>query len=254
MYRLQKVDFENIELQERPGGWLAGDFIFDAEHYDAHELETFLLDNPSVMLEMATNLFYYRELGLSMTKMFYIFESAKQNVYYLSCLHSLFERMSAWYEEDETGKKYMLIQGEGISDSCAHAFEHLKEEGKLHPVIQRLYIDSHFSDDINTSGYFHLEKDKLTEPVEITDHSLIYQLFQQADFRNYGSINVSGISMQELEQEPLVKELLELTSNVYLYTFDLCLKNAGEKKRRYVKILRWNIDEPNFKAQEITYS
>lgn len=60
--------------------------------------------------------------------------------------------------------------------------------------------------------------------------------------------------MQELEQEPLVKELLELTSNVYLYTFDLCLKNAGEKKRRYVKILRWNIDEPNFKAQEITYS
>lgn len=250
MYRLQKVDFENIRLHDRPGGWLAGDFQFDSEKYaDEEQIGDFLLENPSVMLDMATNFFYYRELGLSMTKMFYIFEEVKQNPRFLSCMNSIFERISAWYEVDETGMRYLLIQGEGISESCIQVFHKLKEAGRLDPMIQRLYIDSHFSDDVKVSGYYYLEKDseedteeRLNAELRYGPPDLIRHLLQQSDFRDYGSINVSGLSIQELEKEPVLKELLEFSDQLYLYVFDLCLKKSGEKKKKYVKVLRWNVE------------
>ncbi|MDY2626839.1 MAG: hypothetical protein SOW08_00770 [Lachnospiraceae bacterium] len=249
MCRLQKVDFQNICLHERPGGWLAGDFPFDGELYaGAEETGRFLLENPVIMLEMATNLFYYRELGLSMTRMFYIFDKEKQCPLVLSYMNSIFERVSAWYEVDERGRKYLLIQGDGISDICVQIFESLKERGALEPVIQRLYLDSHFCNDVTVSGYYCLEKDQterisVTKEAQIIDRELVRKLFLHSDFRNFGSINVSGLSMEELMEEPVLKELLELTDKVYLYVFDLCLKQAGEKTRKYVKILRWNVHE-----------
>lgn len=267
MYRLQKVDFQNIRLQDRPGGWLAGDFPFDAEKYAGEEeLKDFLLENPSILLDMATNLFYYRELGLSMTKMFYIFEEVKQNPQFLSYMNSLFERISAWYEVDETGMRYLLIQGEGISENCIQMFDKLKQEKKLDPMIQRLYIDSHFSDDVKVSGYYYLEKASEEEEDMESDSGhmklhirnmglnsgdterdsrnlvLLRQLMQESDFRDYGSINVSGLSIQELEKEPILKELLNSTDQLYLYVFDLCIKQSGEKVKKYVKILRWNVE------------
>lgn len=250
MYRLQKVDFQNIRLQDRPGGWLAGDFPFDTEKYaDEEEIEDFLLANPSILLDMATNLFYHRELGLSMTKMFYVFEEVKQNSQFLSYMNSLFERTSAWYEVDETGMRYLLIQGEGISENCILAFYKLKQESRLDPMIQRLYIDSHFSDDVKVSGYYYLEKTEEEDQREDTEPDsengkpvLLRQLMKESDFRDYGSINVSGLSIQELEKEPILKELLKSTDQLYLYVFDLCMKESGEKVKKYVKILRWNVE------------
>lgn len=245
MYRLHKVDFENIKLHDRPGGWLAGDFPFDTEEYaDEEALGTFLLENPSVLLDMATNLFYYRELGLSMTKMFYIFEEVKQNKQFLSYMNSLFERTSAWYEVDETGMRYLLVQGEGISENCIRVFQNLKQTGQLDPMIQRLYIDSHFSDDMKVSGYYYLEDVPEKEKNSNIDMEPVFirQLMQQSDFRDYGCINVSGLSIQELENEPILKELFKSTDQLYLYVFDLCLKKSGEKTKKYVKILRWNVE------------
>ncbi|MGN0292824.1 MAG: hypothetical protein ACI4D3_02335 [Lachnospiraceae bacterium] len=256
MCRLQKVDFQNISLQERPGGWLAGDFPFDGELYAGEEeICDFLLEHPAVMLEMAANLFYYRELGLSMTKMFYIFDREKQSPRMAAIMNSLFERVSAWYEVDETGRKYLLIQGDGISEACVRTFGRLKDEGLLEPMVQRLYLDSSFSNDVTVSGYYLLEKDscgygvysgkkKREEPVtggrEAADRDLVKRLFSKPDFRDFGSINVSGLTMQELMEDPVLKEVLDQADKVYLYVFDVCLKQAGEKTRKYVKILRWN--------------
>ena len=243
MYRLQKVDFHNIRLQDRPGGWLAGDFPFDTEQYaQEEEIEDFLLENPSILLEMATNLFYHRELGLSMTKMFYISEEIKQNAQFLSYMNSLFERVAAWYEMDETGMRYLLIQGEGISETCTRVFHKLRQEGKLDPMIQRLYIDSHFSDDVNGSGYYYLAKESEEDPSDSSHVFLLRKLMEEPDFRDYGSINVSGLSIRELEDEPVLKELLDVTDQLYLYIFDLCIKKSGEKIKKYVKILRWNVE------------
>lgn len=243
MYQLQKVDFQNIRLHDRPGGWLAGEFLFDMDQYaEEEELEDFLVENPRVMLDMATNLFYYRELGLSMTKMFYIFEKAKQNQKMISYMNTIFERISSWYEVDEEGTRYLLIQGEGISEACMRAFEKLKRKGCLNPVIRRLYVDSRFQDDMTGSGYYSLEKDSMEEEYD-ESCGWVRSLFEYSDFRHYGSINVSGLSMEELKREPILKELLELTDQVYLYVFDLCLKNSGEKVKRYVKILRWNVEQ-----------
>ena len=249
MCRLQKVDFQNISLQERPGGWLAGDFPFDGELYaKEEEIGDFLMENPAVMLEMAANLFYYRELGLSMTKMFYIFDRDKQCYRMAAIMNSLFERFSAWYEVDETGRKYLLIQGDGISEVCMHVFAHLKENGKLEPAVERLYLESRFCSDVTSSGYYCLEKEaeekvNQEEGWAERDRNLIRKLFGQTDFRHFGSINVSGLSMQELLKDPVLDELLELTDKVYLYVFDICLKRSGEKTRKYVKILRWNVSE-----------
>ena len=248
MCRLQKVDFRNINLRERPGGWLAGDFPFDGELYvREEEIGSFLLANPSVMLDMAANLFYDRELGLSMTKMFYIFDEEKQNSRMLAYMNSLFERISAWYELDDTGRKYLLIQGDGISEACIQAFERLQKDGSLEPAVGRLYLDSGFSNDITSTGYYCLEKE-MAEKVqgqekqkeEDADKNLIRRLFLREDFRNFGSINVSGLSMEELLNDPVLDELLNLADRVYLYVFDICLKKSGEKTRKYVKILRWN--------------
>lgn len=249
MCRLRKVDFQNISLRERPGGWLAGDFPFDGELYvGEEEIRAFLLESPSVMLDMAANLFYHRELGLSMTRMFYIFDKRKQCPRLMTFMNTIFERVSAWYEVDEKGRKYLLIQGEGISEICVHAFEKLKKQGLLEPAISRLYMDSSFCNDVTASGYYRLEKDQteeshLTKEQETMDRNLVRRLFLQSDFRNFGSINVSGLSMQELMEEPVLKELLDLADQVYLYVFDLCLKQSGEKTRKYVKILRWNVKE-----------
>lgn len=246
MCRVQKVDFKNICLRERPGGWLAGDFPFDGECYaKAEEIGKFLMENPVVMLEIATNLFYYRELGLSMTRMFYIFDREKQSPLVLSYMNSIFERVSAWYEMDETGRKYLLIQGDGISETCLQIFENLKEKGVLDPAIKRLYLDSHFSSDVTVSGYYCLEKDGMEKMPAVKrewkpEQDLVEKLFFCSDFRDFGSINVSGLSMEELLNDPVLEELLKRTDKVYLYVFDLCLKNAGEKTKKYVKILRWN--------------
>lgn len=248
MCRLQKVELQNISLQERPGGWLAGDFPFDGELYaKEEEIGDFLLENPAVMLEMAANLFYYRELGLSMTKMFYIFDEEKQSSCMAAIMNSLFERFSAWYEVDETGRKYLLIQGEGISEACVRTFDRLKKEGRLEPMIQRLYLDSGFCNDVTVSGYYSLEKDPHRKEgaagkEEAADRGLVKRLFGKPDFRSFGSINVSGLTMQELMEDPVLKEVLDQADRVYLYVFDLCLKRAGEKTRKYVKILRWNAE------------
>lgn len=249
MCRLQKVDFRNINLRERPGGWLAGDFPFDGELYvREEEIGGFLLANPSVMLDMAANLFYHRELGLSMTKMFYIFDEKKQNSRMLAYMNSLFERVSAWYELDDTGRKYLLIQGDGISEACVQAFEKLQKGGLLEPAVERLYLDSAFSNDVTSTGYYCLQKE-MTEKTHgperqllagEADRKLVRRLFLREDFRNFGSINVSGLSMEKLLKDPVLDELLELADRVYLYVFDICLKNSGEKTRKYVKILRWN--------------
>ena len=266
MCRLQKVDFQNISLQERPGGWLAGDFPFDGELYaKEEEIGDFLMENPAVMLEMAANLFYYRELGLSMTKMFYIFDRDKQCYRMAAIMNSLFERFSAWYEVDETGRKYLLIQGDGISEAGVRTFERLKDEGLLEPMIRRLYLDSAFCNDVTVSGYYQLEKGargecsvlkkkacsvqekrecSSMEGQEARDRDLVRRLFLKPDFRNFGSINVSGLTMQELMEDPVLEEVLDQADRVYLYVFDLCLKKAGEKTRKYVKILRWNAGGP----------
>ncbi|MDO5411086.1 MAG: hypothetical protein Q4F21_11665 [Lachnospiraceae bacterium] len=263
MYRFQEVDFQNIRLQDRPGGWLAGDFPFDADSFAAQEeIRTFLLENPVVMLEMATNLFYNRELEIPMTKVFYVMEKEKQNSAVLTCMNSIFERMSAWYEMDEESGKYLLVQGEGISESCIEVFESMRDNNELAPMMERLYMKSHFCNDVTSSGYYYLASDmerdfeesgktsdgEASDPAAKTgklekDSEFFRQLFQNPDFRQYGSINVSGLSMQELTKEPFLEELQKLTDQVYLYIFDLCLKCSGEKSKKYVNILRWNAKE-----------
>lgn len=247
MCEFREIDLEHIHLHDRPGGWLSGELPFDVESCICGEkdLEAFLKENPVIMLEMATNLFYSRELGISMTRMFYFYEKEKQTPCFLSFMNTVFERMSAWYEEDDDGREYLLVQGEGISDAGVQLFERLEEKGELEPFLSRLYVNAHFWNDLKESGYYHLEAEPSCEGDEsdASEKLWIRSLFQQPDFRNYGSINVSGLRMQQLKQDPVLRELLALTDEVYLYVFDICLKQSGEKKKKYVKILRWNIKD-----------
>ena len=247
MCKFQKIDFQSIRLHERMGGWLAGDYPYaDSACHDVDTIAAFLSANPAIMVEIGSNLLCQRELGLAMTRVFYLMQEEKQSPVFVERLNGLFERVSSWYEEDDDKQRYLLVQGEGISEECIEAFHLLKKQKKLPKLIEKLYLDAEICSDLQTSGYYRIcRSTEKQEPIKLCteeDQAFLRRLLYDRDFRKYGSMNVSGLSMEELEHTPFLDCLLKEASFVYLYVFDLCMKKGGEREKKYVKILHWYLE------------
>lgn len=240
----QKIDFQDIRLHERMGGWLAGDYPYaDVVCHDVETIAAFLYENPAIMVEIGSNLLCRRELGLDMTRVFYLTLEEKQGPVFVERLNGLFDRVSSWYEEADDKQCYLLVQGEGISEECIEALERLRSQNRLPGLFKKLYLDSEICDDLQTSGYYQIcrgtEKMKDAAGYKKEDEAFLRKLFYNRDFRKFGSLNVSGLSMEELENAPFLDCLLKEASKVYLYVSPLCMKKGGEREKKYVKILRW---------------
>lgn len=122
--------------------------------------------------------------------------------------------MSLW--ED---RRTMNVQVSEPNSLALQAFSELIADNRINPVIRHFYIDRTFIQDFTHKAYFEIEPDhRAIEPNDFYNYMLKGSLIPS--YVNPLSIDVSGFSMEEIEQDELIQQLAVQVKNLYLVIYE----------------------------------
>lgn len=109
----------------------------------------------------------------------------------------------------------MNVQVSELNSLALQAFSELIADNRINPVIRHFYIDRTFVQDFIHKAYFEIEPDhRESEPNDFYNYLLQGSLIPS--YVNPLSIDVSGFSMEEIEQDDLIRQLATQVKNLYL--------------------------------------
>ncbi|WP_238650841.1 hypothetical protein [Paenibacillus piscarius] len=113
----------------------------------------------------------------------------------------------------------MNVQVSEPNALALQAFSKLSADNRINPVIRHFYHDRTFVQDFTHKAYFEIEPDhRESEPNDFYNYLLQGSLIPS--YVNPLSIDVSGLTMEEIEQDDLIRQLAAQVKNLYFVIYE----------------------------------
>lgn len=184
---------------------------------DSSTIKSIILNSIGIQAELAHEYFYQHNFKSTYSTTGQIVLSSENVDEAGNELAMIFSKvfMSLW----EDGRT-MNVQVSDPNSLALQAFSELIADNRVNSVIRHFYIDRTFVKDFTHKAYFEITTDhRAIKPNDFYDYLLKGSL--ESSYVNPLSIDVSGFSMEEIEQDELIRQLGAQVKNLYLIIHEL---------------------------------